>query len=283
MPPMSKVDLFAAIRRDSHAGLSVRALARKYQVSRRTVRAALSSAWPAPRKPMPPRPSKLDAFKPVIDDILRTDLDAPRKQRHTVKRIYDRLIAEHDMHDVSYAVVRAYVADRKPKIRVEAGRGPVNVFFPQTHRPGAEAEVDFGEVAINLRGETVTCMLYSLRLSFSGKAVHKIFASGGSEAFLEGHVHAFTTLGGVPTGKIRYDNLRAAVAQVLGFTRQRVETARWTAFRSHLTRRSFLLPARLARSSQEGRRRGADRLVSPQPPRPRPFSELASGCFPPWR
>jgi hypothetical protein len=193
----------------------------------------LSSAWPAPRKPIPPRPSKLDAFKPVVDDILRTDLDAPRKQRHTVKRIYDRLIAEHHMHDVSYAVARAYVADRKPKIRVEAGRGPVNVFFPQTHRPGTEAEVDFGEVAINLRGELVTCMLFSLRLSFSGKAVHKIFASGGSEAFLEGHVHAFTTLGDVPTGKIRYDNLKAAVARVLGFTRQRVETARWTAFRSH--------------------------------------------------
>lgn len=148
----------------------MRALAREYQVSRRTVRSAPTSAWPAPRKPMPPRPSKLDAFKPVIDDILRADLGAPRKQRHTVKRIYDRLIAEHDMHDVSYAVVRVYVADRKPKIRVEAGRGPVDVFFPQIHRPGAEAEVDFGEVAINLRGEMVTCMLFSFRLSFSGKA-----------------------------------------------------------------------------------------------------------------
>lgn len=113
---------------------------------------------------MPPRPSKLDAFKPVIDDILRADLDAPRKQRHTVKRIYDRLIGEHGMQDVSYAVVRAYVADRKPKICVEAGRGPVNVFFPQTHRPAAEAEVDFGEVAINLRGELVTCMLFAFRL-----------------------------------------------------------------------------------------------------------------------
>jgi hypothetical protein len=49
------------------------------------------------------------------------------------------------------------------------------VFFPQTHRPGAEAEVDFGEVAINLRGELVTCMLFAFRLSFSGNAVHKIF------------------------------------------------------------------------------------------------------------
>ncbi|GAA2350183.1 hypothetical protein [Dactylosporangium salmoneum] len=210
MAPMSKVDLFAAIRRDSRAGMSVRALARQYRVSRRTVRSALLSAWPEPRKPLPPRPSKLAGFKPIIDGILRADLDAPRKQRHTVKRIYDRLIDEHGMLDVSYAVVRAYVADRKPKIRAEAGRGPVNVFFPQTHRPGDEAEVDFGEVAVKLRGELVTCMLFAFRLSFSGKAVHRIFISGGQEAFLEGHVHAFAALGGVPTDKIRYDNLRAA-------------------------------------------------------------------------
>ncbi|MCA2216270.1 hypothetical protein [Jidongwangia harbinensis] len=183
--------------------------------------------------PLPPRPSVLDPFKTVIDDILRADLDAPRKQRHTAKRIFDRLIDEHSMQAVSYQVVRGYVAERKPKIRAEAGHGPVNVFLPQTHRPGEEAEADFGEIVINLRGEPVTCMLFSLRLSFSGKTVHRIFASGGTEAFLEGHIHAFTTLGGVPTDKIRYDNLKAAVAQVLGFSRQRVETARWTAFRSH--------------------------------------------------
>lgn len=72
-----------------------------------------------------------------------------------------------------------------------------------------------------------------MRLSYSGKAVHRIFASGGHEAFLEGHVHAFRVLGGVPTGKIGYDNLKAAVAQVLGLSRARVETQRWTAFREH--------------------------------------------------
>nr|ADU86024.1 putative transposase [Dactylosporangium aurantiacum subsp. hamdenensis] len=127
MAAMSKVDPFAAIRRDSRAGMSVRALARQHWVSRRTVRSALLSAWPEPRKPLPPRPSKLDEFKPVIDGILRGDLDAPRKQRHTVKRIYDRLVDDHCMLDVSSAVVRAYVADRKPKIRAEAGLGPVEV------------------------------------------------------------------------------------------------------------------------------------------------------------
>jgi hypothetical protein len=60
-----------------------------------------------------------------------------------------------------------------------------------------------------------------------------IFASGGQEAFFEGHEHAFRVLGGVPRSQIRYDNLKAAVAQVLGFSRQRVETERWIAFRSH--------------------------------------------------
>jgi AraC-like DNA-binding protein len=109
---------------------------------------------------------------------------------------------------------------------------------------GAEAEVDFGEFAINLRGEPVTCVLFAFRLSFSGKAVHKIFASGGSEAFLEGHVHAFTTLGGVPTGKIRYDNLRAAVAQVLGFTPATGRDRSVDGVPFTLLGRSFLLPAR---------------------------------------
>ncbi|MEV4731840.1 hypothetical protein [Saccharopolyspora sp. NPDC049426] len=92
---------------------------------------------------------------------------------------------------------------------------------------------------LRLRGQQVTCSLFSFRLSFSGKAVHRVFLSGGQEAFLEGHVHAFTVLGGVPTGKVRYDNLKAAVAQVLGFSRQRVENERWTAFRSHYGLEAF--------------------------------------------
>lgn len=173
MPPTSKVELYAAIRRDARAGMSARALERKYHVGRRTIVKALTSAWPAPRKKPPPRVSKLDPFKLVIDGILRADLDAPRKQRHTVRRIFDRLITEHAMVDVSYPVVRAYVAVRKPEIRAEAGHGPVEVFVPQSHRPGMEAEVDFGEVAVRLRGTLVTCFLFSLRMSFSGKAIHR--------------------------------------------------------------------------------------------------------------
>jgi hypothetical protein len=69
------------------------------------------------------------------------------------------------MAGVSYPVVRAYVAERKPRIRAEAGHGPAEVFVPQTHRPGEEAEVDFGEVVVRLAGEQVKCFLFCLRLS----------------------------------------------------------------------------------------------------------------------
>jgi transposase len=231
--PPSKVELYAAIRRDARAGMSGRAIEKKYRVGRRTIVRALASAWPEPRRQLPPRASKLDPFKPVIDEILKADLDAPRKQRHTITRIYHRLMDEHGMEDVSYPVVRAYVAERKPQVRAEAGRGPAEVFVPQSHRPGDEAEVDFGEVVVRLAGADVGCFLFCLRLSFSGKAVHRVSLSGGQEAFFEGHEHAFRVLGGVPAGKIRYDNLKSAVAQVIGFSRSRVETDRWTAFRSH--------------------------------------------------
>ncbi|MET8162513.1 IS21 family transposase [Sphaerisporangium sp. NPDC005289] len=232
MPP-SKVELYAAIRRDARAGMSGRAIEKKYRIGRRTIVKALVSAWPEPRKQLPPRASKLDPFKPAIDEILKADLDAPRKQRHTVTRIWHRLIDEHEMTNVSYPVVRAYVALRKPQVRAEAGRGPAEVFVRQSHRPGDEAEVDFGEVVVRLAGQDVKCYLFCLRVSFSGKAVHRVSLSGGQEAFFEGHEHAFRVLGGVPAGKIRYDNLKSAVAQVIGFSRARVETDRWTAFRSH--------------------------------------------------
>ncbi|MFJ4526213.1 hypothetical protein ACIP4Y_35755 [Streptomyces sp. NPDC088810] len=203
--------------------MTMRDIERKYNVPWRTVRKAVDSVWPEPRKKLPPRPTALDPFKPVIDEILRADLDAPRKQRHTVTRIFHRLVEEHGA-DVSYQMVRRYVADRKPKILVESGKAPIEAFVPQTHQPGMEAEADFGDISVRLAGELVTCYLFSFRLSYSGKAVHRVFASCGQEAFFEGHVHALQTLGGVPRSKVRYDNLKAAVARVLGLSRARVET-----------------------------------------------------------
>ncbi|MGP3935518.1 hypothetical protein [Nonomuraea sp. KM88] len=131
----SRVDLYAEIRRDAKAGLSKRALQRgPHGVGYRTVAAALESAWPKKPKSPPKRGSRLDAYRDVIDGWLRDDLDAPRKQRHTAKRIFDRLLEEHDAaRIVSYGLVRDYVATRRREIRIKAGREPANTFIPQTH------------------------------------------------------------------------------------------------------------------------------------------------------
>ncbi|GAF49072.1 hypothetical protein RW1_067_00060 [Rhodococcus wratislaviensis NBRC 100605] len=226
------MQLFEDIRRDARCeGLSIRALADRHGVHRRTVRAALESPIPPPRKRPVRIAAKLERFKTLIDDMLVTDLTAPRKQKHTTKRIWTRLIDEHGCA-ASYSSVRDYVARRRPEIVAESGKGTETAFVLQDHLPGAEAEVDFGDVWIDLAGVRTKCFLFTLRLSHSGKAVHRVFASQGQEAFIEGHVIAFATIGGVPTGKIRYDNLRSAVRRVL-FGRNRSESDRWILFRSH--------------------------------------------------
>ena len=229
----SRVELFAAIRRDSRVeGLSIRELADRHHVHRRTVRQALTSALPPARK-TPVRVSRrLEEHKPVIDEWLKADLDAPRKQRHTARRVLARLVDEQAAEGVSYSTVRDYVAKRRPEIAAEAGRGVAEGYVPQTHEPGGEAEVDFADLWVILRGVKTKTFLFTMRLSYSGKSVHRAFVTQAQEAFLEGHVQAFTEFGGTPIDKIRYDNLKAAVSRVL-FGRDREESARWTAFKSH--------------------------------------------------
>ena len=229
----SRVELFEAIRRDARLEeLSIRQLAARHGVHRRTVRAALASAEPPPRKTPERAAPKLDKVAPLVDAMLRQDLTAPRKQQHTARRVLARLVDEHAVADVSYWTVRDYVAKRRPQIAAEASRVLEQVFVPQSHAPGAEGEVDFADLWVDLAGVRTKVFLFTFRLSCSGKSVHRAFGTQGQEAFLQGHLEAFRVLGGVPSVHVRYDNLKSAVSRVL-LGRDRAESERWVLFRSH--------------------------------------------------
>jgi transposase len=224
----SRVEQFEQIRRDrDREGLSVRALAVRHGVHRRAVRQALASPVPPIKRLPVSRPApKLGSFRAVIDEWLIADREAPRKQRHTAKRIWQRLVDEHGA-DVAEVTVRQYVRARKRELGLAVGE----VFVPQIHAPGVEAEVDWGEAMVVFGGVAVKVHLFVMRASFSGAAFCQASLVETQQAFLELHVQAFEWFGGV-FARIRFDNLKSAVKKVLR-GRRRVESDRFVALRSH--------------------------------------------------
>ena len=242
----SRVELFEQIRRDhDHQGLSIRGLAQRHGVHRRTVRQALESAVPPPRKQPEGRPAPaLGAYRALIDEWLEADRTAPRKQRHTARRIWRRLVDEHGAQ-VAERTVREYVAAR----RRELGE-PGQVFVPQIHQAAMEAEVDWGEAQVLLAGRLTTVQLFYLRPCFSGAAFCMAFRRCTQQAFLEGHVAAFDWFGGT-FALVRYDNLKSAVKLVLR-GRRREETDRFIALRSHYLFKSAFTLAGIEGAHEKG-------------------------------
>jgi transposase len=224
----SRMELFELIRRDrDREGLSIRALAERHGVHRRAVRQALASPVPpAKRSPVGRSAPKLGDYRGLIDGWLEADREAPRKQRHTAKRIWSRLVDEHGA-DVAETTVRDYVRERRRAMGWPVGE----VFVPQTHAPGMGAEVDWGEAQVELAGSRTKVQLFVMRASFSGAAFCQASLVSTQQAFLELHVEAFEWFGGV-FAEVRFDNLTSAVKQVLR-GRRRVETDRFVALRSH--------------------------------------------------
>src|SRR5256885_14590816 len=220
----SRVELFEQIRRDrDREGLSIRALAARHGVHRRAVRQALASAVPPAKRSPSSRPApRLGAYRALIDAWLEADREAPRKQRHTARRIWARLVDEHGA-DVAETTVRDYVRARRRQMGWPVGE----VFVPQVHAPGACAQVDWGEARGVLAGALATGHLFLMRASFSGAAFCQASLVETQQAFLELHVQAFEWFDGV-FAAIRFDNLTSAVRQVLR-GRRRVETDRFVA------------------------------------------------------
>jgi transposase len=231
---MSRVELFEVIRRQHRdEGVSVRELAERHHVHRRTVREALASATPRRRKVAEREAPALGPWKELIRGWLEADLHAPRKQRHTARRVWQRLVEEHGA-EVAEPTVRAFVAE----VKAELAKAALDVTVGQEHAPGADAEVDFGEFRARIDRELLVLQLFVMRLSASGRGFAVAFVHQAQEAFFEGHALAFAYFGGVPTGLVRYDNLKAAVVRIL-VGRDRVENERFVALRSHYGFDSF--------------------------------------------
>src|SRR6202007_1076756 len=113
--------------------------------------------------------------------MLRSDFDAPKKQRHTARRILARLVDEHGAVDLSYWTVRDYVGKGRPQRLGEPGRRLDLGYVPQTHPPAAEGEVDFHDLWVVLGGVKTKTALFTMRLSYSARAAHRAFLTQGHE------------------------------------------------------------------------------------------------------
>lgn len=224
----AKVELFERLRREYEFGVgTVKGVAAKFGVHRRMVRQAIASALP-PRRRYPPRAKpKLDAVAAFIDAVLDEDRRAPRKQRHTARRIWRRLLKEFPDAAVAESTVRNHVRERRRALGLVARE----TFVPQSYARGQEAQVDWYEAWADLGGERTKVQVFAMRAMASGAAFHRAYPHATQQAFLEAHERAFAYFGGV-FRLLRYDNLASAVRKVLRGQR-REETTRFVAFRSH--------------------------------------------------
>ena len=203
---MYRVEVYLRVRRAVMVeGMSIREAAREFGLHRDTVRKMLAySVPPGYRRQSPPRRPKLDAYAGVIDRILEADHQVPRKQRHTAKRIYERLRDEYGFGG-GYTIVKDYVREHRRRTR--------EMFVPLSHPPG-HAQCDFGESLVVIVGVEQKARCFVLDLPQSDGCYVKAFPAETTEAFLDGHVSAFALLGGVPQS-ILYDNTKLAVAKIL--------------------------------------------------------------------
>ena len=182
----SRVELFEQIRRDrDRDGLSIRALAAKHGVHRRAVRQALESPVPPAKRAPESRPApKLGEYREVIDEWLIADLVAPRKQRHTARRIWQRLVDEHGAQ-VAEVTVRQHVRKRRRELGLSVGQ----VFVPQVHAPARTAEVDWGQAEIDLAGARTRGARVRDARVFLGRGIRDGIA-GGDPAGVSGRPRA---------------------------------------------------------------------------------------------
>ena len=220
---MKGVELYRQVRHSVRIeGLSRRETGRRFGLDPRTVAKMLAfSVPPGYRRSRPPARPKLDPFVGIIDQILEDDKGRPVKQRHTSKRIFERLRDEHG-YGGGLTIVKDYVLGQRQRSR--------EMFVPLRHDPG-HAQADFGEALAVIGGVERKIHFFAMDLAHSDAGFVQAYPAETTEAFCAGHVAAFDFFGGVPQS-ILYDNTRIAVARILGDGR-RQRTRVFSELQSH--------------------------------------------------
>ena len=216
------MDLYRKVRLACAEGMSQREAARQFNISRDSVRKMLAfSVPPGYRRKAAVKRPKLDAFTGIIDAWLEEDREVHRKQHHTAKRVFERLRDEHGFTG-GYTIVKDYVREHERRGR--------EMFVPLAHPPG-HAQADFGEAVVIIGGVEQKAHFFVMDLPHSDACFVRAYRAATSEAWVDGHVHAFAFFGKVP-GSILYDNDRCLVAKILpDGTRQRARL--FSGFLSH--------------------------------------------------
>ena len=191
---------------------SISEISRRTGFDRKTVTKYLDMEDFSPTPPMPKEdhPSKLDPYKPLIDSWLLADKKAPRKQRHTAKRVFRRLEKEVEGFDCSYRTVANYVSEKKQELNLKKQVG----YIPLTHKPG-EGQADFGYADFIERGKLYREAKYLvLSFPFSNAGYLQLNYGENMECLLEGLVAIFEHIGGVPT-EIWFDNTKTIVTDII--------------------------------------------------------------------
>jgi transposase len=279
---MKGVELYARVRRAVYVeGLSRREAGRRFGIDPRTVKKMLAfSVPPGYRRSKPPVRPKLGPYTGLIDRILEEDRGRPAKQRHTSKRIFERLRDEHGYRG-GITIVKDYIRGQRQRQQ--------EMFVPLRHDPG-HAQADFGEALAVIGGVERKIHFFAMDLPHSDACFVQAYPAETTEAFCTAHNAAFGFFGGVPRS-VLYDNSKLAVARILGDGR-RQRTRVFSELQSHylfadrfgrpgkgndkgkvegligLVRRNYLVPIPCAadfealngRLLEDCRRRLADRL-----------------------
>src|SRR5271154_222148 len=225
--------------------MSEREAAKQFGLARETVRKMLRySVPPGYRRQQPVRRPKLDGWVGAIDQILEDDKARGKKQRHTAKRIFERLRDER-AYTGGYTIVKDYVRLRKLSQR--------EMFVPLEHPPG-DAQADFGEAMVVIAGVERKAHYLVVDLPQSDDCFVMAFPAETTEAFLEGHNQAFAYFGGVPRSML-YDNTRIAVKEIAG-DGERKPTEAFSRLQSH-----YLFAAKFGRPGKGNDKGNVEGLV----------------------